>query len=287
MNHDLANLPVLGVGLGFREPYRAEVFLHRDRIDFLEITVDHYLGSSTEKRRELELLAESFTLIPHGLNLSLGSAEGLDRSYRDRLLSLVRELRPPWWSEHVAFTRAGGIEIGHLASLPFSREAVDAITENINEVQSLIDVPLIVENITQDYRIPGFEMEEADFLSAIVERTGCGLLIDVTNLYINSRNIGLDLERFLDRIPSESVVQLHFAGGIEEEGRLIDSHSAPTAPEVWSLLERVVERFPVKGIILERDENLPPFAEILRETDWARAIARRHGRCPSSTISAS
>ena len=279
------HLPTLGVGFGFREPYRADVFLHRDRVDFLEITADHYLDASAEKLAELELLAGHFPLIPHGLNLSLGSAEGLDRDYRDALIALVRKINPPWWSEHIAFTRGGGIEIGHLAPVPFSEEAVDVLVANINEVQSLIDIPFIVENITQDYRIPGAHtMEEADFLRAIVDRTGCGLLLDVTNLYTNHRNHGDDLDRFLDRLPGESVVQLHFAGGHEERGKLIDSHSHATPQEVWDLLERVVERFPVKGIILERDEDLPPFSEILKETDQARSVARRHGRCPSPTI---
>ena len=284
----LKNLPTLGVGFGFREPYRADLFLHRDQIDFLEITADHYLEATPEKVAELQLLADHFTLIPHGLNLSLGSAEGLDSEYRDALVELTRKLNPPWWSEHIAFTRGGGVEIGHLAPVPFTEEAVDVLVANINEVQALIDIPFIVENITQDYRIPGTHtLEEADFLRAIVERTGCGLLLDVTNLYTNHRNHGDDLERFLDRLPGESVVQLHFAGGHEERGKLIDSHSSATPEEVWTLLERVVERFPVKGIILERDEDLPPFSEILKETDRARAVARRHGRCPSPTIKSS
>src|SRR5262245_32621044 len=120
----LTDLPALGVGLGFRTPFRGSLFLNRGSVDFLEITADHYFDAAPEKERELELLADHFTLIPHGLGLSLGSAEGLDPEYRDRLLGLVERIRPPWWSEHIAFTRAGGRDIGHLAPLPFSREAL-------------------------------------------------------------------------------------------------------------------------------------------------------------------
>src|SRR6476660_4599468 len=105
-------LPTLGVGFGFREPYRSALFLNRNKVDFLEITSDHFFDAGPEKRAELDLLDDHFTLIPHGLNLSLGSADGLDSEYLEKFASLVERLNPPWWSEHIAFTRAGGIEIG-------------------------------------------------------------------------------------------------------------------------------------------------------------------------------
>ncbi|WP_165232820.1 DUF692 domain-containing protein [Aquisphaera insulae] len=280
-------LPAVGVGLGFREPYRADVILNRDRVDFLEITADHYLDAPAAKIRELELLADHFTLIPHGLSLSLGSAEGLDPEYRDALLGLVESLDPPWWSEHVAFTRAGGIELGHLAPLPFSNEALDVLAANIAEVQALVDIPLILENITYDFRVPGAELDEADFLAELVERTGCGLLLDLTNLHTNSVNHGGDPRAFIDRLPPGRIIQLHFVGGHAEGTRLIDSHSAPTPAAVWDLMDYVLDRAPVRGLILERDEDLPPFDELVGELDRARAISRRHGRWPCSTSSAS
>src|SRR4051794_30460159 len=123
----VSRLPTLGAGLGFREPFRAELFLNRGRVDFLEVTADHYLDASPEKIRELALLADHFPLIPHGLNLSLGSAEGLEPGYLEQVADLVRRLDPPWWSEHIAFTRAGGRDIGHLAPLPFSHEALEVL----------------------------------------------------------------------------------------------------------------------------------------------------------------
>ncbi len=266
------------MGLGFREPFRADLFLNRGRVDFLEITADHYFDASAEKERELDLLAAHFPLIPHGLNLSLGSAEGLDPDYLDRLAGLVGRLRPPWWSEHIAFTRAGGVEIGHLAPLPFSREALDVLTRNITEAQAHIETPLILENITYTVAMPGAEMDEAAFLSELVERTGCGLLLDVTNLYANAVNHGFDALDWIDRLPLDRVVQLHFVGGHWHDGQWVDSHSRPTPPEVWDLMEAVVARAPVKGIILERDEDLPAFEELLTELDRARKIGRHHGR---------
>lgn len=274
----VADLPTLGVGLGFREPFRGELFLARDRVDFLEVTADHYLDASPEKDRELALLADHFPLIPHGLNLSLGGAEGLDPAYLAKLAALVRRLAPPWWSEHVAFTRAGGVDIGHLAPLPFSGEALDVLAANIAEAGRQIEAPLIVENITYPFALPGAEMGEADFLSELTERAGCGLLLDVTNLHTNAVNHGFDPLELLDRLPIGRVVQLHFAGGEWHGGRLVDSHARPAPPEVWALLEEVVARAPVRGIILERDDDLPPLGELLDELDRARSIMRAHGR---------
>src|SRR5262249_40968138 len=155
-------------------PYRSDIFLQREQIDFLEITADHYLDAPAEKEKELELLANNFTLIPHGLNLSLGSGEGVDRDYLRKLSRLINNLNPTWSIEHIAFTRAGGIDIGHPSPLPFTREAVDVVCRNIEKVRTEIDLPLILENITYMLTMPGAEMSEAEFLSEVVERTDCG-----------------------------------------------------------------------------------------------------------------
>ncbi len=266
------NLPTLGVGFGFRAPYLSSLFLHREEVDFLEIVADHYFDPVPEKQRELELLADHFPLIPHGLSLSLGSAEGLDKNYTRQLVSLIHRLKPPWWSEHLAFTRAGGVEIGHLTPLPYTWEAVEAVCKNIREVRSQVEAPLLLENITYTFRLPGAEMTESQFLSEILEHTDCGLLLDVTNLYINSVNHGFEVADFLNAIPLERVVQLHFVGGEWEQGQLIDTHSQPTPDAVWEVMRDVLRRAPVKGVILERDENLPPFPDILAELTRARQL---------------
>ncbi|MBD2743119.1 DUF692 domain-containing protein [Coleofasciculus sp. FACHB-1120] len=274
----VSHLPTLGVGLGFREPFRSDLFLHRQAVDFLEIVAEHYLDVPPYKQQELELLADHFPLIPHAINLSLGSAEGLDADYLRKLAELIKRLNPPWWSEHICFTKAGGVDIGHLSPLPYTHEAVEVLCRNIAQVRRYIDVPLILENISYLLTVPGAEMTEAQFLAEVVERSDCGLLLDVTNLYINAVNHNYDIYAFLAQLPLERVVQLHFVGGHWHNGVLIDSHSHSTHPEVWTLMEEVVARIPVKGIVLERDENLPPFAELSAELEGARKIGRRHGK---------
>ncbi len=266
------DLPMLGAGLGFRTPYLSDLFLHREEVDFLEIIADHYFDATPEKERELQLLADHFALVPHGLSLSLGSAEGLDRVYSQKLVALVNRLAPPWWSEHLAFTRAGGVEIGHLTPLPYTWEAVEAVCKNIREIAPQMNAPLLLENIAYTFTLPGAEITEAQFLTEIVERTDCGLLLDITNLYTNSVNHGFDIGAFLDAIPLERVAQLHFVGGEWQDGTLIDTHSQATPDEVWELMRVVLERAPVKGVLLERDENLPAIEELLGELRKTRAL---------------
>lgn len=276
------SLPSLGVGLGYRAPHFTDLFLNRAEVDFLEITVDHFFDASAEKDEQLTLLADHFPLIPHGLNLSLGSAEGLDHAYLEKFAALAARLHPPWWSEHLAFTRAGGIEIGHLTPLPFTRAAVEAVRRNVEAARRFIPLPLILENITFNVRLPGAEMSEAEFLRRIVDATGCGLLLDVTNLYINSRNHRFDPRRWLDDIPLESVVQLHFVGAERQGDRWIDSHATLVGSGIWKLLEEVFARTKVRGAILERDEHIPPLAELLPDLRIARELGARHARWPQS-----
>ncbi|MGD9588442.1 MAG: DUF692 domain-containing protein [Pyrinomonadaceae bacterium] len=267
-----AELPKLGAGLGFRAPLRSGIFLNRSNIDLLEITADHYIDAGPRKMEELDLLSEHFPLVPHSLDLSLGSAEGIDDAYLDKLAEVIERVRPPWFSDHICFTRSGGVSIGHLAPLPFTREALDVLNQNIEKVKKCIPKPLILENITYNVRFPSSEMTEGEFISTLLGETGCGMLLDVTNLYINSVNLGYDWRDYLDSIPLEQVVQVHFVGSHRHNGRLIDAHADRTETEIWRVFREVCQRSDIKGAILERDENIPDIADLLDEVRTARAI---------------
>jgi uncharacterized protein len=265
----------LGIGLGFREQFRASVFLNRERIDFLEITTDHYLDAKPDKLAELKLLKDHFPLIPHSLELSLGSAEGIDAEYLEKVAELVEFTQPAWFSDHLCFTRSGGVKIGHLAPVPYTKEAVKTFVKNISTVKSRIKTPLVLENITYLVRFPSSEMSESKFIKTILEETDCGLLLDVTNLFINSQNFGFDWRAFLDEIPLERLVQLHFVGSHKHGRRLIDAHADKTEREIWQVFEEVAARCEINGAVLERDENFPPFEEILAELETARNFLER------------
>lgn len=265
-------VPKLGVGLGFRPQFKSEVFLNRPKIDLLEITSDHYMDSPRRKVEELELLAEHFPLIPHSLELSLGSAEGVDQEYLAKLADVLSIARPAWFSDHICFTRSGGVKIGHLAPVPFTEEALGIFISNIERVKKRISVPLILENISYNIEYPWNEMSETTFIRRLLEATDCGLLLDVANLYINSVNLGFDWRRYLDEVPLERVVQLHFVGAHRGHGRLIDAHADAMDDDIWNVFREVCVRCDIKGAILERDEHFPAFDELLTELDTAREI---------------
>jgi uncharacterized protein len=262
----------LGVGIGFREQFRADIFLNQDKIDFLEITTDHYLDANPEKLEELKLLKEHFPLIPHSLELSLGSAEGIDEEYLEKVAEIVEFVEPEWFSDHLCFTKSGGVNIGHLAPVPYTNEALKVFVKNITKVKNRIKTPLILENITYLVQFPSSEMSEGKFIKTILEETDCGLLLDITNLYINSQNFDFDWRKFLDELPLERVVQLHFVGSHKSGKRLIDAHANHTEVEIWEVFAEVAKRCEIKGAILERDENFPPFYEIINELDEARRL---------------
>lgn len=275
---DFNQLPALGSGLGFRLPFTEQVLAAHAEVDFLEITADHFLEADVSRGRLLERLREKFTLIPHGLNLSLGSAEGLNTGYLAQLRTLVEHVDPPWWSEHISFTQAGGVEIGHLSPVPFNRQGLDALCENVRISRETIARPLILENITYTMELPWNKIDEGEFLAELLERSDCGLLLDVTNLYTNSENHEYDASHFLDQLPADRVVQLHYVGGEHLDGQLIDNHSQDTPEPVWELMREVFRRFPVKGAILERDGNFPEFNRLLAEVSRCREVAAEMGR---------
>ena len=268
----MRDLPKLGVGLGFRPQFKTEVFLNRSKIDFLEITSDHYIDSPPKKLEELELLAEHFPLIPHSLELSLGSAEGVDEDYLAKLSDVVSVANPAWFSDHICFTRSGGVKIGHLAPVPFTDEALGVFVRNIEKVKKRIDLPLILENITYNIEYPWNEMSEGEFIRRLLEEADCGLLLDVANLYINSVNLEFDWRAYLDELPMDRVVQLHFVGAHHGHDRLIDAHADTTDDDIWNVFNEVSVRCDIKGAILERDENFPTFDELLNELDASRNI---------------
>jgi uncharacterized protein (UPF0276 family) len=181
-------------------------------------------------------------------------------------------VNPPYWSEHISFTKIEGIEIGHLSPIPYTQEAIEVFSENVKTVKQSISTPLILENISYLVNIPENERTEEQFISEILENTDCGLLLDLTNLVYNASNNGYSVERFLNGIPLERVVQFHFTGGIYKWDKFIDNHSSPTPVAVWQLMEALIRRTPVRGAVLERDDLNPDWNDIAIDLEKAKRI---------------
>lgn len=246
------------IGAGYRHEL-AEWIATRP-VECLEITAEHFQGRG---EATLERLAKEFTLYVHGLGLSLGTSGPLDELRLKRFARVAELANTAWVSEHVAFTRTPEADLGHLNPVPPTREMAKIISEHARQVADYCGKPIILENITSHLKLRG-DLSETDFLNAICDQADCGLLVDVTNLFINSRNHGFDPLAWLDEIEARRIVQLHIVGYSLEGGRYADGHGEPIQPELIQLTREVLARAPVQAIILERDTDFPG-AEAMRE----------------------
>jgi uncharacterized protein (UPF0276 family) len=273
---DVHSLPALGVGLGYRAELHEQIGEHRDSIDCLEIVTDQFLFAGPARRTALATLANEWPVVPHGVGLSIGSAAGLSTEYLARLRSLLADLSPPWFSDHLSFCRVPEVDIEQLTPLWFTEETLATVCANIRRLQSEVDTPLALENITYYFALHGADMPEAEFLSRVLEETDIGLLLDVNNVHINSMNLHFDPWEFITSIPLERVVQVHIAGGAPARGMIVDTHGAPVRKEVWDLLDYVIAHSSVRAVTLEWDQAFPPFQDILGHLERARSLWQRH-----------
>jgi uncharacterized protein (UPF0276 family) len=221
-----------------------------------------------------ELLDRGVAVVPHGVRLSLGGAEPVAAERVEHLAAVAERVGAPLVSEHIAFVRAGGVEAGHLLPLPRSREAVDAVVGNVRRTQAALSVPIALEPIAALFDWPDDEMDEADFLTEILDRTGALLLLDIANVYANARNRGDDPLVLLDRLPLDRVAYVHVAGGAEHQGLYHDTHTHAVPREVLDLVGELCARHRPPALMLERDGDYPPAAELRTELD---AIAAASG----------
>ena len=270
-----ANLPRLGLGIGWR-PELALLIDRRADLGFVELMAEDFFDLREPIPVAIEQLrGRSVAVVPHGVSLSLGGAEPLDRERLDALARLARRVGAPLVSEHIAFTRAGGLDSGHLLPLPRTREALELMIAHAREAQAALPVPLALENIATLFDWPEAEMDEATFLAELLERADVLLLLDVANLHAHARNHGTDTREFLARLPLERIAYVHVAGGSEHDGLYHDTHAHDVPPAVFELLADLCRRTAVPGVMLERDDRFPPDDVLQAELDGiVRAMDR-------------
>jgi uncharacterized protein len=280
--------PQSGVGIGWRSELAADLLMRTAVVDFVEVTAEACVTAAAF--REARAVAEAWPVVVHGVKTSLGSAEGFDAERAKKLGDVARAVRASVISEHVAFVRSGGVPIGHLTAVPFSREAVRVVARNVDGARRMFpDVPLLLENVARSIDPGGDTMDEGDFHAEVARATGCDLLLDVGNLYANAKNVGRDPKDLLLRYPLDRVAMLHVAGGILEDGFYYDTHGHAVPSEVYDLVAETIARTGGVPIVLERDSNFPPFQET--ETEIARlreatrsGSPRRRGSALGSTV---
>lgn len=265
-------LPRLGVGIG----WRPEIDLTVERlpgVDFVEVLAENVPADRLPESLHV-LRQRGVPVVAHAVSLSLGAAEPPDRARVAHLAAVAQAVQAPLVSEHVAFTRAGGLDSGHLLPVPRTREALDVLVANVRQVQHQLPVPLALENIAAVLDWPQPEFTEGQFLAELVERTDCWLLLDVANLHANAHNLGTDVTAFLAEVPLERLAYVHVAGGVEQDGLYHDTHAHAVPPEVLDVLGELCSLVRPPGVLLERDDRYPSDAELAAELTALRTVVQ-------------
>ncbi len=261
-----------GVGVGLRREHYDAILACDRQLDFLEVTPENFVEHGGNPLRVLERCAQRWPIAAHGVSMSLGGPDPFDPSYVDGLRRLLETLEVATYTDHLCYAAIDGFAFFDLLPMPFSTAAARHAASRIRELRDRLERPVAVENITYYATMPGSACSEGAFVTEVIERADCGLLLDVNNAYVNARNHGLDPLRALLELPIERAVQIHLAGFCPEGGRLIDDHGAPVHDDVWRLYRAVIERIGPVPTLVEWDNAIPSMSRLLDEADHARAI---------------
>ena len=271
MREPRLGLPHLGFGVGLRSVHFDYVLEHEPAVDWFEIISENFLDSSGRARHVLGRVAERYPIVMHGISLNIGSTDPLDFEYLRKLKKLAAETRAAWISDHLCWTGVGGATTHDLLPMPLDEEALRHVAARVRAVQDFLGAPLVLENPSTYFRFPHDTFSEGEFLGALAEETGCGLLLDVNNVYVSSVNHRFDPLRYLDAIPADRVVQFHLAGHSNHGNVIIDTHDGVVVDPVWKLYEHAHARIGGVATLLEWDSKIPPFpvlhAEVLKARD--------------------
>jgi uncharacterized protein len=264
--------PVSGAGLGFRRPFMKDLDeVLASGLDFMEVAPENWMGVGGKLGRIFRRLSERMPLVAHGLCLNLGGQRPIDHEFLKSLKAFIAEHGIRLYSDHLSYCADDG-HLYDLMPIPFTDEAVRHVAARVSEVQDSLGQRIGIENVSY-YGVPGAEMSELEFLCAVLDASDCWLHLDVNNVYVNSVNHGYDPRAFLDALPLDRICHAHIAGHWQKsENLIIDTHGAPVIDEVWSLLAHAYQHFGVFPTLIERDFDIPPFAELLPEVEQVRTI---------------
>jgi uncharacterized protein (UPF0276 family) len=262
-----------GHGIGLRSQHYGRFLEERPAVDWLEVVSENFLVAGGRPRAVLEKVRRDYPLALHGVSLSIGGSDALDSNYLDALAMLEREVEPALVSDHLCWGGSGGHYAHDLLPLPYTEEALAHVARRVEAVQERLGRPLVLENVSSYLTFQSSTMSEWDVLSELARRTGCGILLDVNNVYVSARNHGFDPDAYLAGIPKDAVKQIHLAGHTDHGDYVIDTHEGRVVDAVWALYRRAVRRFGQVPSLVEWDEAVPGLEAVLAESERARAEA--------------
>jgi hypothetical protein len=270
-----ADFPYLGFGLGLRTDHYETILAGRPPVDWFEIISENYLVPGGKPIHYLDRVREHFPLVMHGVSLSIGGTDPLDRDYLRQLKGLAARVEPRWISDHLCWTGLHGTNMHDLLPLPYTEEAIAHVAARVDQVQEYLGRRILLENVSSYVSYRESQLSEWEFLGAVADRADCLILLDVNNIYVSSFNHGFDPLAYLDGVPAARVQQIHIAGHTNHGAYIVDTHDQPVIDPVWELYAEALRRVGPVSTMIERDDNIPPLAELLAELDRARAVAAR------------
>ncbi len=270
----MISLPYLGHGVGLRTQHYATVLDEHPRVDWFEVISENFMVAGGNPRRVLRQVRERYPVVLHGVSLSIGSVDPLDPRYLDELAALAAETEPAWVSDHLCWSSVGGNFSHDLLPLPYTEEALAHVAARVQQVQDKLKRQILIENVSSYVTFTQSTLTEWQFLAELCQRADCGLLLDVNNVFVSAFNHGFDANEFIDGIPVGRVAQIHLAGHSDYGTHLLDTHDHSVCDGVWTLYRRAVERFGRVSTLVEWDDQIPPFDEVLAESKKAAAIER-------------
>jgi len=265
--------PGLGYGLGLRPDHYEEILAGDPAVDWFEVVSENYMVDGGKPLHYLDRIRERYPLVMHGVSMSIGGTDPLDRDYLRRLRVLAERIEPHWISDHLCWTGFDGRQLHDLLPLPYTEEAVAHVAGRVAEVQDYLGRRILLENVSSYVTYRHSAMSEWEFLAAVAERADCLILLDVNNVYVSATNHGFDPGAYLRGVPAERVQQFHLAGHSHNNGIIVDTHDHDVPDPVWTLFAAAVRRFGRVSTMIERDDRIPPLADLLAELAQARRVA--------------
>lgn len=267
--------PYLGFGLGLRTKHYHTILDERPKVDWFEIITEDFLVPGGRPHYYLDKIRAYYPIVMHGVSLSIGSTDPLNMEYLSKVKALTERIQPAWVSDHFCWTGVQNINLHDLLPLPYTEEAIQHVVERILRVQDFLGRRILLENTSSYITFKASTLTEWDFINEVIRKADCYLLLDINNVFVSSFNHGFDPQEFIKNIDAERVQQFHLAGHTNLGDHIIDTHDEPIIDPVWDLYQFALQRFGPISTMIERDDNIPPLADLLKELGQAKAIAER------------
>ena len=269
------NTELRGFGLGLRTDHYRNFIDASPKVDWLEVISENYLVPGGKPLYFLDRIRRDYPMVMHGVSLSIGGSDPFDADYLKQLKALIDRIQPAWISDHLCWTGTESLNLHDLLPMPYTQAALRHLTQRLQQVQDALGCPILMENVSSYVTYQADEMSEWEFIAELATRSGCDLLLDVNNVYVSSVNHGFDPHAFIDAMPARHVRQIHLAGHEDHGSYIIDTHDHPVCDAVWDLYAHTIRRLGMVPTMIERDDNIPPLAELIAELDAARRLAEQ------------